>query len=695
MITTPAALIPATTITERVTHFLDALTTADANPIFLSLTPADTLREQAQQLDALPSDQRGDLHGVLIAVKDNIDVAGLPTTAACPGYSYEPASDAPVVAALRAAGALIVGKTNLDQFATGLVGTRSPYGQVWAPGRPELISGGSSSGSAAAVAAGLVDAALGTDTAGSGRVPAALNSIYGVKSSLGIVSTQGVVPACASWDVVTVFARDLATAGRVHRVMATTSTRPLTGREPCAAKPSSVIGVPDNLTAMDPTWRHAFTRSVETLRAAGVEIRTVSLDKAMTAAKLLYESGLVSERYEAVGSFMTSVEDDTAAGLDPTVATIVRGAAGYSGAEYAAAFREKERLKTLSLEDWEDVDYLLIPTAPGHPTRAAVDAEPIRVNAWMGTYTNFCNLFDMNGIALPGAPLVPSMQISEGEKSEAGHHSDAGDAHAGWDGETRAGRTEDAGAGCEEVKGTDERHGDGIHRVGVTVLGTGGTDAAVWDIATQLDAIFRAAYGAPECYGQTAAKTLGLEAQEYTAGCAAGAVAGEAPGDTAEGDGEEDSQLLPVGLPTGADLVQLVVFGLHMTGHSLAYQLHDVGARPVDLVRTAPLYRMVVVPGDADAGTPDKPGVVTVGEGGDSLLGQRWLLTTSALGTFLATLPAPMALGAIQLAGQVGEEMPTLGFLTSAEGLQPVGRDAWWEDDAASTASETLPAAHL
>src|ERR1700754_804054 len=195
---------------------------------------------------------RGPLAGVRLGVKDNVDAAGLPTTAACPEFAYQPAGDAPVVAALRAAGAVVVGKTNLDQFATGLVGTRSPYGAVPDSRRPEYISGGSSSGSAVAVATGQADIAIGTDTAGSGRVPAGLQGIVGIKPTLGVISTQGVVPACESYDCVTIFAARLELASRAMGVMAAGARqRPWPSDVRLAAPPSPVVAVPKELPELD------------------------------------------------------------------------------------------------------------------------------------------------------------------------------------------------------------------------------------------------------------------------------------------------------------------------------------------------------------------------------------------------------------------------------------------------------------
>ncbi len=259
--------------------------------------------EVAAELEA----SRGPLAGVRLAVKDNVDAAGLPTTAGCPQFAYRPQRDAAVVAALRAAGAVVVGKTNLDQFATGLVGTRSPYGAVPDSRRPEFISGGSSSGSAVAVATADADIAIGTDTAGSGRVPAALQGIVGVKPTLGVISTDGVVPACESYDCVTIFAPNLELANRAMGVMAAGARDRLWPADiRLAAPPSPVVAIPGELPELDREWRAAFDAAVGRLTDAGARIVTVDIAPFLAAAKLLYDGALVSERYAAVGEFIDS-----------------------------------------------------------------------------------------------------------------------------------------------------------------------------------------------------------------------------------------------------------------------------------------------------------------------------------------------------------------------------------------------------
>jgi allophanate hydrolase len=342
---------------------------------------------------------QGPLAGVRLAVKDNVDAAGLPTTAACPEFAYRPQRDAAVVAALRAAGAVVVGKTNLDQFATGLVGTRSPYGAVPDSRRPEFISGGSSSGSAVAVATGEADIAIGTDTAGSGRVPAGLQGIVGVKPTVGVISTDSVVPACESYDCVTIFAPNLELANLAMGVIAAGArAREWPSDVRLAAPPSPVVAVPNELPELDPDWRAAFDAAVGRLTAAGARIVTVDIAPFLAAAKLLYEGALVSERYAAVGEFIDAHPD---AALDPTVRRIISAARDIPAHRLVRDRREVDRQRSVAMGALDGVDALVVPTAPMHPRIDEVAADPVGVNSRMGTYTNFCNLFDLCAVAVP------------------------------------------------------------------------------------------------------------------------------------------------------------------------------------------------------------------------------------------------------------------------------------------------------
>lgn len=372
--------------------------------VFIHLRPRDQV--EADHASATS----GPLAGLVLAVKDNVDVAGLPTTAACPGYSFVPDTDAPVVAVLKAAGAVVIGKTNLDQFATGLVGTRSPYGPVRNAQRPEYISGGSSSGSAVAVALGFADIAIGTDTAGSGRVPAGLQGIVGIKPTLGVVPNTGVVPACASYDCVTIFAADLPTAQAAMGVMATAEPhRAWPADLMLAAPPAPRVAVPAQVPELDAGWQAAFTEAVQRAQAAGFETVPIDMTPFFAAADLLYNGALVAERWDAVGEFIESAGPD--AGLDPTVSAIISGAGRHSAADLLRDRRRVEHLRDEAFAALAGCDALLVPTAPEHPRIADVAADPIGVNARMGRFTNFCNLFDMCAIAIPAGTTSDGAQF--------------------------------------------------------------------------------------------------------------------------------------------------------------------------------------------------------------------------------------------------------------------------------------------
>ncbi|KXO92234.1 allophanate hydrolase [Tsukamurella pulmonis] len=399
----------------RIADIYRRIAADERTELFLALRPeAEVAAEYAASLAA-----GGPLAGVVLAVKDNVDVAGLPTTAACPGYAYRPEADAAAVAALRAAGAVVIGKTNLDQFATGLVGTRSPYGAVRDSRRPDHISGGSSSGSAVAVALDYADIAIGTDTAGSGRVPAGLQGIVGIKPTIGTVGTDGVVPACASYDCVTVFAPDVATASRAMTVMGETGTRRWAADTPFAAAPEATLAIPAELPGLSAAWREAFDGAVARAEAAGLRVKPVDVSELLAAAKLLYDGALVAERYSAVGEFVAEAGDD--AGLDPTVAAIVRAAGGLPAHRLAADQAELRVVARRAAGLFEGYSGLMVPTAPRHPTLAEVADDPVGVNSEMGTYTNFCNLLDLCGVAVPVGETTDGAQFGITVLAPAGH----------------------------------------------------------------------------------------------------------------------------------------------------------------------------------------------------------------------------------------------------------------------------------
>lgn len=365
----------------------------------VALAAAGEVERRMVQGEVLP------LAGSTLAVKDNIDVAGTPTTAACPAYAYRPSVSAPVVAALVGAGAVVVGKTNMDQFATGLVGVRSPYGVCPNARWPELIAGGSSSGSAVAVASGLVDLALGTDTAGSGRVPAACNGIVGAKPTRGRLSTLGTVPACASLDCVSVFARSVGDAARAVAIAAATPRlRDDIWRRavPMRSRPDGRalrLGVPGGPLDVDGDEHAAarFAAAVTHLEATGCELVEVDLDPFVETGRLLYDGSFVAERYEAVGAFVDAHLDE----VDPTVGAIIRAAARIPAWAVFRDLATLERLRRRTEATWTAIDALVVPSVPRVPTVAEVLAEPIARNTALGTYTNFVNLLDLCALTVP------------------------------------------------------------------------------------------------------------------------------------------------------------------------------------------------------------------------------------------------------------------------------------------------------
>jgi allophanate hydrolase len=343
------------------------------------------------------------LYGVLVAVKDNIDVAGLPTTAACPAFSYVPERSATAVQLLEQAGAIIVGKTNLDQFATGLVGVRSPYGEVANAFDPQYISGGSSSGSAVAVALGQVHLALGTDTAGSGRVPAALNNLVGLKPTPGVISTSGVVPACRSIDCVSILARTVADAALALSVMSTRNDSANARRPEWSTLPSAGpfrVAVPNPATLEffgDDVAQQAFADALENLASVGAVLHEIDFSPFLQAAGLLYDGPFVAERLEAAGELLKTQPET----IDPAVAAVIRKGDDYSAREAFAAQHQIALLRRQAAAILQGCDALVVPSIPAIYTRAAVNADPITLNSRLGTYTNAVNLLDLCALAVP------------------------------------------------------------------------------------------------------------------------------------------------------------------------------------------------------------------------------------------------------------------------------------------------------
>jgi allophanate hydrolase len=364
-----------------------------------ALAEADALlKKDAAQLPLL---------GVPVAVKDNIDTLGMPTTAACPAFAYSPAHDSTAVAKLRAAGAIIIGKTNLDQFATGLVGVRSPYGIPVNPIRGDLIPGGSSSGSAVAVAAGLVPLALGTDTAGSGRVPAMLNNIVGLKPSLGLISTAGVVPACRTLDCISVFSLTVDDAMTALSVMAgPDGADPFSRNRPLAnmaAFPGNLrLGIPRNGQLIffgDKASEKAYGEALQRWTSLGATLVEFDLEPFYETARLLYEGPWVAERYLVIRNMLASSPDS----IHPVTREITAAGARLTAADTFAALYRLQALRRVAERAFTSLDAVVLPTAPTAYSTAQVLANPIELNSRLGTYTNFVNLLDLCALALPAA----------------------------------------------------------------------------------------------------------------------------------------------------------------------------------------------------------------------------------------------------------------------------------------------------
>ena len=387
----------------------DALARIDAYAlvqpeVFIHRSSHDEVLQQARAVDARVADgERLPLAGVPFAVKDNIDIEGVPTTAACPSFAYSPQRSSTAVQRLLAAGAVCVGKTNLDQFATGLVGTRSPYGAPRCVFNREFISGGSSSGSAVAVAAGLVAFALGSDTAGSGRVPASFNAVIGLKPTKGRWSSQGLVPACRSLDCISVLTGSANDAAMVDEVIAGFDPADPYSRHALASAmlPSAFrFGVPrpDQLQFLgDEAAAHLYQEAVRRVVAAGGTAVEVDIGPLLKAAQLLYAGPWVAERTAAIEDFLRRCPG----AIHPVVRAIIAPGAGTTGVEVFRAQYELQGLARQAETLWSIVDVLVLPTAPTIYRVSELLAEPVALNANLGLYTNFVNLLDMSAVAVP------------------------------------------------------------------------------------------------------------------------------------------------------------------------------------------------------------------------------------------------------------------------------------------------------
>ncbi|WP_308285272.1 allophanate hydrolase [Actinoplanes hulinensis] len=637
---------------------VDAVLAApSADGVWISRFSADELREQARRVDpAAP------LAGVTFAVKDNIDVAGLPTTAGCPDFAYTPERDAPVVRRLRAAGAIVVGKTNLDQFATGLTGARSPYGAPESVFGGGLISGGSSSGSAVAVAVGTVDFSLGTDTAGSGRVPAAMNGIIGAKPTRGLLSTLGVVPACRSLDCVSIFSRDAGLAALVMRVArGRERTDPWSreGRRPKAARVR--IGLPGSLDFFgDGGQEKAFARFAEGLTASAAEISAraaqasagskgdtqadagttassagdtgtsgvfevvgeVAIGALLEAGDLLYRGPWVAERLADLGEFLAAHPDSVL----PVTRRVLEGGHAFTAVD---AFRAQHRLRELwaaAERMWERIDVLALPTVGTTFTHAEIAEDPIGRNLLLGRYTQFANLLDMAAVTIPngftgdGRPASVTLfgpAFSDDLLMELAHTLTGG-RDTGETGSERAGsgpnRHESAGSGPNRHESTgrpnsNESGGRPLH------AGESGTEKPAAD---------------------------------------------EADRARRDGDGWDGPGMT------------VAVVGLHLSGEPRNGELRERGGTLQSVTRTAPCYRMYELPSGA-------PGLIRVADGGAAIEIELWRLPAAQVGGFLAGIPAPLSLGRLVL--EDGAEVT--GFLCEAyavRGARDITASGGWRN---------------
>src|SRR5258708_27759130 len=391
-------------ISEKVSAVYDRLEPAPLTPVWISLVPRESALARAHEVE---TNAPMPLAGMTFAVKDNIDVAGMPTTAGCPAYAYTPASSATVVRRLDDAGAILIGKTNMDQFATGLVGTRSPFGACSSVFDERYISGGSSSGSAVAVARGLVTFSLGTDTAGSGRVPAAFNNLIGLKPTRGLLSTAGVVPACRTLDCVSILASTCDVAHMVWRVAKALDSGDSFSRTPRPGEDAAPwlnapfrfgVSPPEELEFFgDEEARALYEEAVCKVKNLGGEKIEIDFSIFRAAADLLYEGPWVAERLAAIPSFIRGHSNE----MNLVVRGIISGGERYTALDvYQAEYRLMD-LRRAAAKQWATMDLLVLPTTGTIYTHDQVASDPVKLNTNLGYYTNFVNLMDLAAVAAP------------------------------------------------------------------------------------------------------------------------------------------------------------------------------------------------------------------------------------------------------------------------------------------------------
>jgi allophanate hydrolase len=602
---------------ERLPRFLEELRRKVEDypdpAVWISRVPWEQVEARAGELRELlkagrdvGGSRRFPLFGIPFAIKDNIDAEGLDTTAACPAFAYRPETSATAVARLEAAGAILIGKTNMDQFATGLVGTRSPYGTVRNPFHPGYISGGSSSGSAVAVAAGLVSFALGTDTAGSGRVPAGFNNVVGLKPTRGVISAKGVFPACRSLDCVSVFALTCEDAFiALEHCRGTDALDGFSREVPSDMAADSFAfrpGAPGRFQFGVPDAKHLeffgdgesealFQEAQGRLEAMGGVRVEIPFAPFAEAARLLYHGPWLAERQAAFGGFL----DGNPGEVLPVILEVMARAKSLTAVDGFRAYYRLKELRATADSLFRGMDFLLVPTAPTHYTREQVEAEPVEANTRLGRYTNFVNLMDLAALAVP------------------------------------SGRKE-----------------NGLP-FGVTFIAPAFTEGRL----ASLGAAFHAATGLALGVGSGPVPASALfEDSEVS------------------NDSEvSEASIAPVLAPyapsapiasTGA-MMRLAVAGLHLSGQPLNPQLLDLGARLAGTRNTAPVYRLYALerPGRKF------PGLVRQSQGGGTVELEVWEMSAQALGRFMDYVKEPLCIGTVEL--EDGEKVK--GFLCEPAGV--------------------------
>lgn len=385
----------AVTLRHIIDHVYARIEASRDHNVWIHVVPKEVTLAKVEVLSRAQNRHELPLFGIPFAVKDNIDVAGIPTTAGCETFAYTPHESAPAVKKLEAAGAILIGKTNLDQFATGLVGTRSPYGAVRNSVDPSYISGGSSSGSAVAVALGMASFSLGTDTAGSGRVPAGFNNLFGLKPTRNLISTAGVVPACRSLDCVSIFALSAEDASLLLDI-----TSPRAVRHYYTTRSSFTYAIPrkEDLTfSGNHQYENLYYQALQKLDAAGGTRVAIDFTPFQQTANLLYEGPWVAERLAAIGDFFETNAQD----MLPETRTIIEKGKRFTAVDTFRALYKLEELKAQAMQVMNGVDLLVVPTTPTIYTIEEVKAEPFALNTNLGYYTNFVNLLDLCALAVP------------------------------------------------------------------------------------------------------------------------------------------------------------------------------------------------------------------------------------------------------------------------------------------------------